>query len=167
MHRGNPQRTAALLRRRSTRFLIPPTRRIVVTTNRRRRDGWRRRARGRDDGAGTVELVIATPLLLLLLLLVVQFAVWAHGTHQAQAAANQALQSARVFHATAGQGEADGRALLAQAGGTLASSDITVDRGADTVTVTVTGTAMTVVPFLHLPIRVVMTGPTERVGEAP
>jgi Flp pilus assembly protein TadG len=154
------------VRRRSVRDLAPQAQRIVATTARRRRRTWWR-LRGRDDGAGTVELVIATPLLLLLLLLVVQFAVWAHATHLAQAAANQALQTARVYQATAGQGGADGQALLAQAGGTIASSAITVDRSADTVTVTVTGTAMTVVPFLHPPIRVVMTGPTERLAGGP
>ena len=166
MPRDNPQRTFAL-RRRAVRLLVPPTRRIVPTTHRHRRGGRRRRRLGRDDGAGTVELVIATPLLLLLLLLVVQFAVWAHATHQAQAAANQALQSARTYQGSAGRGEADGQALLAQAGATLATSGITVQRGADTVTVTVTGTAMTVVPFLHPPIRVVMTGPTERLARTP
>jgi hypothetical protein len=112
-------------------------------------------------------VVIATPLLLLLILLVVQLAVWAHATHQAQAAANQALQSARLYHSTAAQGEADGRALLAQSGATLTTSTITVARSADTVTVTVTATAMSVVPFLHPPIQIVMTGPTERVGAVP
>jgi Flp pilus assembly protein TadG len=120
-----------------------------------------------DEGAATVEVVIATPLLLLLILLVVQLAVWANASHLAQAAANQALQSARVYHGSAGQGEADGRALLAQSGATLTASSITVQRSADTVTVTVTGTAMSVVPFLHPPIRIVMTGPTEHVAAVP
>jgi Flp pilus assembly protein TadG len=42
-----------------------------------------------DRGAVSVELVLATPLLLLMLLAIVQFALWSHATHIAQAAASQ------------------------------------------------------------------------------
>ena len=165
MPRDNPQRTHAL-RHRSVKLQASHTRRTVGSARTRRHGRWRR-ARRRDDGAAPVEVVIATPLLLLLILLVVQLAVWAHATNQAQAAANQALQSARLYHATAGQGQSDGRALLAQSGATLTASTITVQRNADTVTVTVTATAMSVVPFLHPPIRIVMAGPTEHVAANP
>ena len=117
-----------------------------------------------DAGGATVELVIATPLLGLLLLLVVQFAVWAHAGHIAQAAANQALQSARLYNATAGHGEVNALAFLDQSAGTvLTDRSVTVTRTATTVTVTVTGTAATVVPAVRMPVRVTVTGPVERV----
>ncbi|HEY3709387.1 MAG TPA: TadE/TadG family type IV pilus assembly protein, partial [Amycolatopsis sp.] len=59
-----------------------------------------RRALRGDQGEVTVELVIATPLLLLALLAIIQFAVWSHATHVAQAAASQALATARTQDGT-------------------------------------------------------------------
>src|SRR3954447_6617897 len=47
-----------------------------------------RRGRRVESGSVSVELVVATPLLLLLLC-IVQFAVWWHANHVAQAAAAQ------------------------------------------------------------------------------
>ncbi len=44
-----------------------------------------------ESGSATAELVIATPLLLLLILAIVQFALWEHATHVAQAVAQQGL----------------------------------------------------------------------------
>jgi len=126
-----------------------------------RRTPWR--ISGPDDGSATVELVIATPLVALLLLLVVQFGVWAHAAHIAQAAANQGLQTARAYRSSAAAGEADTRALLDQSAGSLLSDrTVSVTRTATTVTVVVTGRAATVVPGLRLPVRVTVTGPVER-----
>ena len=131
-----------------------------------RRTGPRRvlrRCSGPEDGSATVELVIATPLVALLLLLVVQFGVWAHAAHIAQAAANQGLQTARAYRSSAAAGEADTRALLDQSAGSLLSDrTVSVTRTATTVTVVVTGRAATVVPGLRLPVRVTVTGPVER-----
>src|SRR4051794_21902947 len=75
----------------------------MTTRAQKKEPGWRGRLRRRlrgDRGAVTVELVIATPLLLLMLLAIVQFALWSHATHIAQAAASQGLAAARVQNGT-------------------------------------------------------------------
>jgi len=78
----------------------------------------RRRLAG-DRGAGSAEIVVATPLLMLLILLVIQFGIWAHATHVAQATAEEALAAARVQGGTAAAGQARARQVLGQIGGAI------------------------------------------------
>jgi Flp pilus assembly protein TadG len=111
-------------------------------------------------------LVIATPLLGLLLLLVVQFGVWAHARHIAQAAANEASQVARAYQSSAAAGSAQGQAILDQTGGSvLTDRGVSVTRTATTVTVTVVGHAANVVPGFSPTVRVTVSGPVERVTD--
>lgn len=109
----------------------------------------------------TTELVIAVPALLLMVLTVVQFAVYEHARHIAQAVAAHAVTTARVQGGTTAAGQAAGRQLLTQLGPTLTGATIDVRRGTDRVTVTVTGHAETVLPGMHLPITVTSDGPIE------
>lgn len=128
------------------------------------RPGLTARRGAGDAGAVTTELVIATPLLGLLLMLVVQFGVWAHAQHIAQAAANEALQAARAYQSSAAAGTVQGEAILDQtAGSILTDASVSVTRTATTVTVTVVGQAATVVPGLRPSVRVTVSGPAERV----
>jgi hypothetical protein len=107
--------------------------------------------------------VIATPLLLLLILLVVQFAIWQDSIHVAQAAASEGLASARVQGGTVGSGQNEVSLVLDQLGhSVLVHPSVQVARGASVTTVTVTGQAEAVVPFLHLPVRAIASGPVER-----
>ncbi|MFY1659344.1 TadE/TadG family type IV pilus assembly protein [Micromonospora sp. WMMD1274] len=123
-----------------------------------------RRRRRRDEGAASVELVLATPLLLLLIMAGVQFALWAHARHMAQAAANEGVQSARAYHSSAAAGKADTEALLRDlSGGSLTGTAVTASRSATTATITITGRASSVIPGLTFPIRVTVTAPVERV----
>ncbi len=118
-----------------------------------------------DEGAGSAELVNAVPLLMLIILLVIQYAIWADAAHVAQPTATEALAAARDQGGTTAAGQQRARQILTQAGhGVLPSSQVTVTRGAGTVTVTVTGTAerLLPVPGLPLAIRVTVTGPVER-----
>lgn len=116
-----------------------------------------------DRGAATVELVVATPLLLLMLMAIVQFAVWSHAEHVAQAAASQALAAARVEDGTAATGTVQARRLLDElAGGPLREPEVDVDRTATQVTVRIRGVATSVVPFLTLPVHAEAAGPVER-----
>lgn len=130
------------------------------------RAGWWPRIRQAlcgDRGSVSAELVIATPLLLLMLLAIVQFALWSHATHIAQAAASQGLAAARTQNGTAAAGMAGARQLLDQlAGSPLAGSTVTADRTATSASVRITGTATAVVPFLRLPIHAEAAGPVER-----
>jgi Flp pilus assembly protein TadG len=116
-----------------------------------------------DRGSVSAELVIATPLLLLMVLAIVQFALWSHATHIAQAAASQGLAGARVQNATAAQGTAGARHVLDQLGrGPLINTRIDTRRGADAASIRVSGEASAVIPFLHLAVHAEAVGPVER-----
>lgn len=116
-----------------------------------------------DRGSVSVELVIVTPLVLFLLLAIVQFALWSHATHIAQAATAQGLAAARVRHGTAAGGSAAAQRVLDQLGhGPLTDPRIDTTRRADVAWVRVNGHAVAVIPFLHLPVHAEATGPVER-----
>jgi Flp pilus assembly protein TadG len=128
-----------------------------------------RRARARGPGEDTeagsvsVELAVATPLLLLLILFIVQFAVWWHANHIAQAAAAQALAAARAQHATVADGEDEATAVMSQAGREiLRHLRVVVTRTGTRVHVRVDATAEPVVPGLSLPVHAVADGPVVR-----
>ncbi|NIJ10509.1 hypothetical protein FHU38_000853 [Saccharomonospora amisosensis] len=111
----------------------------------------------------SAELVLAIPALLLLILLIAQFAIWAHATHIAQAAASQALSAARVQGGSSADGQAEADDVLAQLGsGPLRNPRATVNRGPQESTVDIGGEAASVVPFLHLPVKARAVGPSER-----
>ena len=58
----------------------------------------------RDRGSATTEAVLLTPVLLFLVMLVIQFGLWYHAQHVAQAAAQEGVRSARVEGSTADAG---------------------------------------------------------------
>ncbi|MEX3104924.1 MULTISPECIES: TadE/TadG family type IV pilus assembly protein [unclassified Streptomyces] len=121
-----------------------------------------RRLRG-DRGAVTTELVIVMPLLLTLVMLLAQATVWWHAVHIAQTAATQALAATRVQDGTTASGRHEARRVLGQLGpGPLHDVRIAVTRTADRADVRITGTATSVVPFLHLPVDTRAAGPVER-----
>jgi Flp pilus assembly protein TadG len=120
------------------------------------------RAVGDERGAVAAELVIATPLLLLLIMGVIQFALWQHATHVAEAAAQQALSVGRLQGETPAAGEAQADAVLAQVGaGVLTDPRVTATKTAAVTTVVVTGRATSVVGLFNLPVRAVASGPSE------
>jgi Flp pilus assembly protein TadG len=122
----------------------------------------------RDRGSATVELTLAAPLAGFLLMLVVQFAMWAHATHIAQAAANAGVQAARVHGGSVASGEDTTHAVLDQlAGSTLSEAGVTVDRTATDATVTIDGTAAAVLPGLSLPVHTSVTAPREQIPGVP
>jgi Flp pilus assembly protein TadG len=116
-----------------------------------------------ERGAVTAELVIATPLLLLALLAIVQFALWSHATHVAQAAASQALSAARTQNGTATAGHDAGQRLLDDlASGPLRSTRTEVARSATSVSVSVQGEVVAVLPGVHLHVHAEAAGEVER-----
>jgi Flp pilus assembly protein TadG len=116
-----------------------------------------------DHGSVSAELVIATPLLLFMVMAVMQFALWSHATHIAQAAAAQGLATARAQDATAAQGAAAARHLLDQLGhGLLTDARIDAARSGEAVVIRVSGDTTAVIPLLHLPVHAEATGPVER-----
>jgi Flp pilus assembly protein TadG len=128
-----------------------------------RRHRWRRLRGCSDRGAGAAEVVIAVPLLMLLILAIVQFALWAHASEVAQAAAEEALAAARVQGNSAAAGQQRARQVLGQIGSAvLISPQVSVARTVGTVTVQITATAEQVLPVFRLPVHVTVTGPVER-----
>ena len=130
------------------------------------RCGQRRRPQrllaGGESGTVSAELVIATPLLLLLIMAVIQFALWEHATHIAEAVAQQGVSVTRLQGETAGAGETQAQTVLDQLGpSVLAGSHVTATHTAATATVTVTGHAESIIGLLTLPVRATATGPTE------
>ena len=122
-----------------------------------------RRRRGGERGSVSTELVIATPLLLLLVMGVIQFALWQHANHVARTVAQQGVAAARVEGATAATGEGEAHTVLGQLGANeLRNAQVSATRDGNTTRVVVTGEASSVLPFFHLPVRAVATGPTER-----
>jgi Flp pilus assembly protein TadG len=122
-----------------------------------------RHERSDERGSVSTELVVATPLLLLLVLLIVQFALWQHANHVARTVAQQSVAAARVEGASSGAGQDEARTVLAQIGTKeLRNAQVHTTRDDDTTTVIVTGESSSVLPFFHLPVRAVATGPTER-----
>ena len=63
----------------------------------------------RDErGDETVEAVLAVPVLMFLIMTVIQFGLWYHASHTAEAAAQEGVRAARVEGGT----EVDGRDRL-------------------------------------------------------
>lgn len=118
-----------------------------------------------DAGAASAELAIAVPLLLLLLMAIVQFALWSHASHVAQAAASEGLAATRVDGGTTATGHETTSGVLTQLGsGPLRDPAVSVRRDTTTATVRITGTAQQVIPFLTLPVTADATGPVERIA---
>jgi TadE-like protein len=124
---------------------------------------WLQSIRANDRGAASADLVVAAPLVLLILMAIVQFALWSHATHIAQAAAAEGLAASRVQGGTAADGTSAARRLLDQlARGPLTDGNISSERGAVSASVRITGTATAVVPFVRLPVHAEAAGPVER-----
>ena len=116
----------------------------------------------RDRGAVAAQVVVAIPLLVIVPMLIVQVALWAFAAHAAQAAASQALDTARTLGGSNISGQAEATQILDQlTSNTLHDPHVTVQRTATAVIVTITGTSETIVPGFHLTVRAQASGPIE------
>lgn len=129
--------------------------------------GWWRRARRlttRDDrGASPVELAIVASGMIVLTFAVVQVGLVFYARSVAHAAATQGVNAARGYGATDEAGRVRARAFLDQAGSALQDQVITVTRVGSDITVTVSGTAVTVLPGVRFRVEQSAHGSTERV----
>ena len=96
------------------------------------------RAERNERGATSTELAVIMPVLILLVLLPMQVGLWWHAKQAAEIAAEEALDAAQVATGSAADGQAGAQAILGQAGN-LHNITVNVDRGAETVTVTIHG----------------------------
>jgi Flp pilus assembly protein TadG len=121
-------------------------------------------AHARDErGDETIEAVLVTPVLLLLIMVVIQFGLWYHASHVAEAAAQQGAGVARVEAATAADGRTSAQQFMADAAGALVDH-VTVlsTRDNQVVRVVVDGTVHSIVPGLNLHVHGEATSPIER-----
>lgn len=108
----------------------------------------------RERGATVVELAMIMPVVLAVVLLIVQVALWFHGRQVADAAAREGARIARSapFDSTSWQDEAVSRAEdVARAIGPRildGAAATAVPKGVDERWVTVTGSAVQVIPLL-------------------
>jgi Flp pilus assembly protein TadG len=118
----------------------------------------------RDErGDATTELVLVTPVLLLLIGFVIQFALWYHAAHVAEAAAQEGVRAARAFGGSADAGQARAAHFLAETGPNIVKGpDVTAVRDLRTARVEVHGYAPSVVPGLRLAVSGEAESPTER-----
>lgn len=115
-----------------------------------------------ERGSASVEAIVAIPVVLLIIFGIIQGVVVLQANNLAQVAASSAYETARLYDATTEDGIAQGNATLSQAGTTLSGTEVTVQRTAETVTVTVTGTAPSLLPGVPIPISRTIIGPTEK-----
>lgn len=103
------------------------------------------------------------PALLFALMLIIQFALWAHATSVAEAAAQDAAAVARRADGSQAGGAAAANKALATLGPKmLTSRSVNVTRSATTASVTVTGQVVSLVPGVTLRVRETAEGPVER-----
>jgi Flp pilus assembly protein TadG len=121
-------------------------------------------AKTRDErGDAIVQTVIVAPALLLLIMVIIQFALVAHARNVAEAAAQDGVTAARRSDATEADGQARASAALASLGPRMLSErGVSVVKTQTDVTVTVTGTPLTLVPGFGRKIVETSSGPVER-----
>lgn len=104
--------------------------------------------RSRERGSVTVELIILLPALFTVMFLGLQAALFHHARAVAIAAAQEGAHAAATEHGRQADGITAATTFIADAGGTdvLTTSHATATRSATTVTVTVRGRSLSVIP---------------------
>jgi Flp pilus assembly protein TadG len=119
-----------------------------------------------ERGSATTEVVLLTPVLLFLIMAIIQFGLWFHAQHVAQAAADQGVRTARSNGSTVEEGRRRAEDFLDTAAPTLIGDPVIVARrDSDVASVTVDGTAVALVPGLSLTVHAEATSPVERFYE--
>jgi len=118
----------------------------------------------RDErGDETVEAVLITPVLMFLIMVVIQFGLWYHASHVAEAAAQQGASAARVASATANDGRTSALQFMTAAAPALVDDvSVTATRDANVTRVDVEGTIHSLIPGLTLHVHGEAQSPVER-----
>ncbi|MAO81812.1 MAG: hypothetical protein CMH82_14365 [Nocardioides sp.] len=125
-------------------------------------------SRRRDEhGSVSIQLVILLPALFAVMFLGMQAALFYHARTVAIAAAQEGARAASAETGTRSDGVAAADAFVSDAGGddVLSAVSVTADRTATTVTVTVTGHSLSVIPGWTPRIEQSASLPTERITE--
>ncbi|WP_238160633.1 TadE/TadG family type IV pilus assembly protein [Ornithinimicrobium sufpigmenti] len=123
------------------------------------------RATGRDRGSSSVEVVVLLPLVLLLLFAMVQGGLWFHARAVALGAAQEGARVAAAENSTAGAGIAAATSFVADAGpGVVLDPAVAGSRSTTTATISVTGQAQSLIPFLNPAVVQSASFPVERIS---
>lgn len=127
----------------------------------------RKRARRLWDGFvredGFASEIVILPGIFLILVVALQGALWYLGSNVAQTAAVAAYNNARAYQSTPAIGQTAGQQIIDGMPGFLDHPQVDITRTPTTVTVTITGTAESLIPGVQLPpVTRTITGPVER-----
>src|SRR3954447_19830039 len=119
-----------------------------------------------ETGAAA-ETVVIFPVFIVLLLMIVQYALWLHASHVAQAAAQEGARIARMATVDGvgqeRQGEDKAKSFLnALAPNIIDSPQVTGFRTNDTARIQVTGSGTSIIPGFTFTITKASEGPIER-----
>ena len=118
----------------------------------------------RDErGEATTEIVLIVPVLMLFVLLVIQFGLWYHANHVAEAAAQEGVRGARVDDGSAEAGRVRALGFMtANAPSLVEGTIVTASRTEEVARVEVRGTLLSIVPGVTLPVHAEAQSPSER-----
>lgn len=123
------------------------------------------RATPRDSGSSSVEVVVLLPLVFLLLFAMVQGGLWFHARAVALGAATEGARVAAAESSSAGAGISAASSFIADAGsGVVINPAVTGSRSSTTATISVTGQAQSLVPFLNPSVAQSASFPVERIS---
>lgn len=118
---------------------------------------------GHERGSATVELAVLMPLLLATLFGGIQAGVVFHARHIAIAAAQEGAREASAYQASLPDGISTATTVATDwAGTTLTGIHVTGQRTATRVSITVQGTATSLLPGMTWPIEQTASLPVER-----
>ena len=121
------------------------------------------RPHGRERGSITVELTVLMPVLLATLFGGIQAGMVFHARHIAIAAAQEGAREAAAYQANLPDGISTATTVAADWGGTtLTGINVTGRRTTTRVSITVQGTAVSLLPGTSWPIEQTATLPVER-----
>lgn len=118
----------------------------------------------RERGSSSIQMVILMPALFAVMFLGLQGALWFHARSVAIAAAQEGARQAGAQNSTTDAGINQATSFVADAGGNdvLSGATATAVRSATQATVTVSGSAMSVIPGWTITVRQSATVPVER-----
>ena len=119
------------------------------------------RMRGEE---GLAAFVVCIPAFFLAVLLAIQFALWSHASHLARAAAERGASTAAAYGSTPAAGTAAAYQFIATTGpSSLTTPHVTTTTGTgNTVEVTISGRAQSLIPWLSLGVSSTSVEPVQQ-----
>jgi len=122
-----------------------------------------RQRRRAQSGAASAMLAVVTPVVLVLLTLLFQLVAWQQADHIAHLAARRGADAARLLGGTDSAGRQQATDTLAQLGpDLLTGAEVVVTKQGSTVSAEVSGEAISLIPWLHLPVHERAQGTVEQ-----